>query len=217
MKNKVISLLMTVVIIITLSGETAFAKENANQATSWVAPATETTQNGIPESQIVTPYDVIIGPYFSSFQYGVTTKIDKYKVIATFTNNNKYGNGAAAMTGTVTNSTSQGSEWSGNISFTADIKVGILGSVKTQVGGEYKQSRSTNEAVGYSVSYTVPKGRVGHIDLYYRGTKIGGTLTTWTAFTGNMDNKLYTTNYIYATVYPSANLDIYSETYDTAN
>lgn len=42
-------------------------------------------------------------------------------------------------------------------------------------------------------------------------------LTTWTAFTGNMDNKLYTTNYIYATVYPSANLDIYSETYDTAN
>ncbi|SHO48207.1 hypothetical protein [Anaerocolumna xylanovorans] len=217
MKNKVVALMMAGIMLFTLNGITAFAKENESQTRSWVAPVTETTQNGIPESQIITPYDVIIGPYFSSYNYNVTSKVDKFKTIATFSHNNKYGSGPAVMNGVVTNSTSQGSEWSGNVSFTGEIKAGILADIKTQVGVGYKDSRSTNEAVGYSLSYTVPKGKVGHIDLYYRGTKVGGTVTTWTAYTANMNNKLYTTSYVYATVYPSSNIDIYSETYDTTN
>jgi len=216
MKRKLLSTLMLFVLFFSYCSLPVSAKEKVNTqpTTSWIAPATETTQNGIPESEIMTTNDVIIGPYFSSYNSNYKTTVDEFKTIATFKHNNKYGTSVVPMTGTVTSSTSQGSEWSGNVSFTAEIKMGILGSVKTQAGVGYKDTRTTNEAVGYSVNYDVKPGVFGHIDFFYRGIKLGGAVTTWTANTADMV-KYYFTDYVYSTVYTADYVDIYSKTYDT--
>lgn len=217
MFKKMLSLGLACVVALTM-GTVAFAApvRVEEKDTVWIAPSTETMINGQPEGSMITPRDVIIGPYFYSYAYNVKTQVDKFRVIGKFTHSNKLGTSVDPMNVTVTNSTSQGSEWSGSIQFTGEIKAGILGEIKAQGGGSYKSSRVTNEAVGYSVSHEVAPGKIGHIDLYYRGYKIGGKLTTWTAFTGDMEgSKRYSTQDVYATLYPSDYLDIYSESYDS--
>lgn len=64
-------------------------------------------------------------------------------------------------------------------------------------------------------AYTVPAGKVGHINLYYKGYKIGGRLTVWTANTSNpSQSKRYATYDVNSTLYPSDTLDIFSESYN---
>lgn len=217
MKRKVISLLMIVVMLLSLNSTPALAKEanvkKEKDVTSWYAPSTETTINGVPESQIVTIQDVIIGPYFESYDSNYVTEVDKFKVIGKFKRSNVYGTQVEPMTATVTSSTEQGSEWSGNVTFTGDIKVKVIAEIGLEIGGSYKSTRSTNEAVGYSTTHYIQPGKYGHIDLYYRGTKVGGALTTWTAWTGDM-KKVYFTDYIYSTIYPSDYLDVFADAYD---
>ena len=112
-------------------------------------------------------------------------------------------------------SASQGAEWSGNVEFTAEIKKKIIESLKGTLGISYKETRTTNEAVGYKVVHTVPAGKVGHINLYYKGYKIGGRLTVWTANTSNpSQSKRYATYDVNSTLYPSDTLDIFSESYN---
>lgn len=87
--------------------------------------------------------------------------------------------------------------------------------VKGTLGISYKETRTTNEAVGYKVVHTVPAGKVGHINLYYKGYKIGGRLTVWTANTSNpSQSKRYATYDVNSTLYPSDTLDIFSESYN---
>lgn len=119
------------------------------------------------------------------------------------------------MEAQITNSASQGAEWSGNVEFTAEIKKKIIESLKGTLGISYKETRTTNEAVGYKVVHTVPAGKVGHINLYYKGYKIGGRLTVWTANTSNpSQSKRYATYDVNSTLYPSDTLDIFSESYN---
>lgn len=215
--KKILSSILAITLVLSLTAPAFATEENSDVSDSvWIAPSTETTINGQPETSAIMPRDVIIGPYFHSYVYNVRTPVDKYKIIAKFTHSNKLGTSKDLMTATVTSSTSQGSEWSGSVQFTGEIKVAILGEIKAQGGGSYKSSRVTNEAVGYSVTHNVAAGKVGHIDLYYRGYKIGGRLTTWTAFTGDMEgSKRYSTTDVYATLYPSEYLDIFSDAYDS--
>ena len=77
------------------------------------------------------------------------------------------------MEAQITNSASQGAEWSGNVEFTAEIKKKIIESLKGTLRNYLiKKTRpQPNEAVGYKVVHTVPAGKVGHINLYYKGYK----------------------------------------------
>ena len=96
-----------------------------------------------------------------------------------------------------------------------EIKKKIIESLKGTLGISYKETRTTNEAVGYKVVHTVPAGKVGHINLYYKGYKIGGRLTVWTANTSNpSQSKRYATYDVNSTLYPSDTLDIFSESYN---
>lgn len=214
--KKITSLLLLVVLCVTCAFPALAVSPVSGKTEVWTAPATETMINGQPESSIPATVDVLIGPYFSNYINRKTEQIDEYKLIAKFKHDNRNGSASAAMKAQITVSEAQGGEWGGNVNFTDEIKTGIISSLKASVGVSYKASRSRNEAVGYSVDYTVPRGKIGHVDLYYRGTKVTGQLTTWSANTsGISSSKRYSTCDITAVLYPSDNLDIYSKSYDT--
>ena len=151
----------------------------------------------------------------SAYDYNQKTTVDKYRHIAHFSHDNRLNKLSEQMEAQITNSASQGAEWSGNVEFTAEIKKKIIESLKGTLGISYKETRTTNEAVGYKVVHTVPAGKVGHINLYYKGYKIGGRLTVWTANTSNpSQSKRYATYDVNSTLYPSDTLDIFSESYN---
>lgn len=81
----------------------------------------------------------------------------------------------------------------------------------------YKENSTVKGTISqsfYQVN-TVPAGKVGHINLYYKGYKIGGRLTVWTANTSNpSQSKRYATYDVNSTLYPSDTLDIFSESYN---
>lgn len=214
--KRIAALCLTVVLLISVFIVGVCAEQVSSDATIMVvSPATETIINGQPESQIPMLTDVIMGPYFYQYQYNQKTTVNKFRQIATFTHDNRLNDSAATMEAQVTRSEAQGSEWNTSCQLTADIKNKIIAALKAQVGISYKSSRSTNEAVGYKVTHTVPAGKVGHISLYYRGYKIGGKVTVWTANTMNpTQSKRYSTYTVESTLYPSQDLDIYSESYN---
>lgn len=149
MKKVMISWIILTAIFLSLNSIPVLAKETKleknNDISSWYAPSTETTINGVSKSQIITPMDVIIGPYFDSYKSNYVIEIDRFKIIGKFKRRNVYGKEVEPMTATVTSSTSQGSEWTGNM------------------------------------------------------------------------KKVYFTNYIYSTIYPSNYLDVFADAYDTTN
>lgn len=210
------SLCITLVVAsLFLSIYASAASAPIHKTTVWVAPETETLINGIPESQTPMVTDVIMGPYFYRYDYNQKTTVDKYRHIAHFSHDNRLNKLSEQMEAQITNSASQGAEWSGNVEFTAEIKKKIIESLKGTLGISYKETRTTNEAVGYKVVHTVPAGKVGHINLYYKGYKIGGRLTVWTANTSNpSQSKRYATYDVNSTLYPSNTLDIFSESYN---
>lgn len=156
-----------VVASLFLSIYASAASAPIHKTTVWVAPETETLINGIPESQTPMVTDVIMGPYFYRYDYNQKTTVDKYRHIAHFSHDNRLNKLSEQMEAQITNSASQGAEWSGNVEFTAEIKKKIIESLKGTLGISYKETRTTNEAVGYKVVHTVPAGKVGHINLYY--------------------------------------------------
>lgn len=162
------SLCITLVVAsLFLSIYASAASAPIHKTTVWVAPETETLINGIPESQTPMVTDVIMGPYFYRYDYNQKTTVDKYRHIAHFSHDNRLNKLSEQMEAQITNSASQGAEWSGNVEFTAEIKKKIIESLKGTLGISYKETRTTNEAVGYKVVHTVPAGKVGHINLYY--------------------------------------------------
>ena len=82
--------------------------------------------NGIPESQTPMVTDVIMGPYFYRYDYNQKTTVDKYRHIAHFSHDNRLNKLSEQMEAQITNSASQGAEWSGNVEFTAEIKKKII-------------------------------------------------------------------------------------------
>jgi len=184
----------------------------ASAVTEVVSPPTESTINGIPESQIIRPMDVLVGPVFDSYTPNTVYGINKFKLIAHYTHDNSRNTTSFPMTVTITHSTQQGSEWTGSVTFTGEIKLGILAKVGATVGGSYKEYRSTNEAVGIQGGpLIIEPGKVGHIKMYYKGYATGGTLRTYLYFTQNPDIKGYTDTIINAKFYPSDYVDVFSE------
>ena len=58
------------------------------------------------------------------------TTVDKYRHIAHFSHDNRLNKLSEQMEAQITNSASQGAEWSGNVEFTAEIKKKIIESLK---------------------------------------------------------------------------------------
>lgn len=179
------------------------------------APSTETTINGVPESKAnnMQTRDVIARTFYS-YQNNVHSTVTNYKLIGTFRHDNRYSPNNATMTATVTKSSSQGSDWSFSAGIGGEFKVNMLAALKADVGYNYKQSRSSNEAVGYSISSPVSAGKVGYINLYYQGEKIGGVAKYKQFNTANPSNYIYVTEDVNATVYDKDVLAINSKYYE---
>lgn len=180
-----------------------------------VFPATESTVNDVPESQIIRPMDVMAGPYFYSYNPNTNSINNKFKPIVQYDQDNSRNSGSVTMSVSVQKSTTQGSEWGGNVEFTGEIKAGILGAVSTKIGGSYKQTRSTNEAVGASASMTVSPGKIGHIKFWYKGRTTGGSLRTYTYNTANPSVRYYLDTPINATFYSADYLDVWGESWQS--
>lgn len=127
-----------VVASLFLSIYASAASAPIHKTTVWVAPETETLINGIPESQTPMVTDVIMGPYFYRYDYNQKTTVDKYRHIAHFSHDNRLNKLSEQMEAQITNSASQGAEWSGNVEFTAEIKKKIIESLKGTLGISYK-------------------------------------------------------------------------------
>jgi hypothetical protein len=182
-------------------------------------PSTETIINGSPTSEnsdLIKPMDVLMGPYFDSYVQNYVTSVDKFRQIAAFTLDNRYSSSdtPVPMSVTITSSTSQGSEFSGSITFTGEVKAGIFGGISVANNYSVKETRTTNEAVGMTAGpLQVPKGKIGHIDMYYRAIQSGGGVKTYTYNTSNPSVKYYTTTPINVKTYKAAYPDVYTDPY----
>ncbi|MCP1137292.1 hypothetical protein NKT34_28985 [Paenibacillus polysaccharolyticus] len=183
-----------------------------NNSTATYYPGEETTINGVPESDIITTQDVIVTK-FVSYVPNYRLRVPEFKKIATFSHDNTRSTTESKQSVTLTKSGSFGSEFSGSISFSGEIKAGIFGGLKNEYSVGYKETRVTNEAVGATSSATVPPKKWGYIEMYYAGTQNGGGLRYYTYNTSNPNNKVYNTVSINAKVYPSDELDIHSKSY----
>lgn len=203
------NILTIMVMAMALSGSlTAYASET----TVTVSPATETTINGIPESEY-NNYQTrdVIARTFYSYKNNVTGKVDNFKLCASFRHDNTLSPNAATMRGQVTRSEAQGSEWEFSGHIGGEFKVPILAKAEAQAGASYKMQRSKNEAVGYEVEMTVPAYKVGYLDLYYSGRKIGGVATYKQFNTANPSNYIFVKEDVNATVYNADSLEVSSK------
>ena len=199
-------------VILSLSGVyvvDATENSDANGVSVSVTPAEGDIVNGIEESSNggISTMDVNAGPYFSKYTPNKKKHIQRFKLIASFTYVNNTKN-TAKHSVTVSESSSKGSEWNGNIQFTADIKTKILAKAGASMGFGLKQSRSKNEAVGYTAEMKVSPRCKGTLKVYYGGWKTYGELKTYTFNTATPNKKVYKTTEINATSYKSKSLDI---------
>ena len=192
--------------------------EESEQPEVIYAPPQETLINGVEESEIMTPF--IIGwdnPIFVDFtpNTGTSTK-NKFKSIATISHNNTRGSSPFPITMNVSQSSSVGSEYSGSLTISAELKVKILAKASVSVTGGLKETRTTNEAVGYNFGpYQIPAGKWGGISTWWKGTAVSGTATVKYVDTGSTTG--YTKNYSYpvtVTAHKASSKDIYSESWD---
>jgi hypothetical protein len=172
--KKRFSMILSLLVIFSLACTCAYAAGKTNPDVTY-APATETTINGIPESNLIQP-NWVSSPIFDSYSASSPGHIDFFKLIASSYVDNRSSSTPYVNKLTITQSTSQGSEWSGSVSFTGEIKAGMLGKIGTQVSGGVKESRETNEAVGASGQMTVPAYKQGRNEAYYGGMSSSGTL-----------------------------------------
>ncbi len=209
MSKRIVSLILIIALIFSVSASASPKHKNETAVT--VFPATETTINGIPESQLITP-KVVFPWIFSHYDPDHHSTNHEFKEIVQFDLNNTNNTSIAPMLVTVTSSSSQGSEWSGSVDFTASVKTGVFGGLEAQTGIEYKEYRSTNEAVGLEAGMNVDPGKYGHIKFWYKGETTDGDLVyyRYNDYTGE---KEYKYEPIDATFYISDSLKYTAETW----
>ncbi|MBO8162354.1 MAG: hypothetical protein H0Z34_01395 [Brevibacillus sp.] len=213
MRKKVGLCILTLLLVVPAMVSAApYPKQPQTKVT--VAPATETTQNGIPESELadmVRPTDVIVGPVFHSYDPDGYVTVKKFREIITFEHDNTRNSKPYNMSVTVTRSESQGSEWNGSLEFTGEIKAGILAELNSTVGVEHKTTRATNEAVGAKGDMEVDPGKTGFIRFWYKGRTTDGTVRVYYYNTADPSNRTYVDKAIDATVFVADHMDVFSE------
>lgn len=172
--KKIISSLLLSLLIFSLTCTSAYASK-PNKPDVIYAPATESTINGTPESQVISPMWVS-SPIFDSYNDSTPSHVDFFKLIASSYVDNRSNSTPYQNTLTITNSASQGSEWSGSVSFSGSVRTGMLGEIGTQVSGGVTEFKETNEAVGASGTMTIPAYKQGRNEAYYGGISSNGTL-----------------------------------------
>lgn len=130
MKKKIGALMVAVSLLVPLSANAASTETLENPETSvTVFPATESTINGVPELElkIIHPRDVLVGPFFDSYNPTTNSINNKFKEIIQYDHDNTRNSTSATMSVSVQKSNAQGSEWGGNVEFTGEIRAGIMG------------------------------------------------------------------------------------------
>ncbi|OAB32715.1 hypothetical protein PMSD_17245 [Paenibacillus macquariensis subsp. defensor] len=196
----------------------AFATEldsvNNDQYNAVYSPATESLINGVPESQVIeqpSTRDVLVGPIFYSYTPNYKTRVAEFKEIALYSHDNTKNPNKYNMSVSVQKSSAQGSEFGGSISFTYEIKAGIFGGLESTLGGSYKETRSTNEAVGVVGGGDINPYKMGYVKFWYAGVQNGGLLKTYTYNTSDINKRYYKDTTINAKVYDSNILDVHSK------
>lgn len=172
--KKNFSLVFSFLLIFALLCSSAYASQKVKPVVTY-APATESTINGIPESQLIAP-NWVSPPMFDSYSASSPSHVDFFKLIASSYVDNRSNPSPYVNTLTINQSAKQGSEWSGSVSLNGEIKAGMIGKISTQVSGGVKEYREVNEAVGVSGQMTVPAYKQGRNEAYYGGMSSSGTL-----------------------------------------
>lgn len=143
------------------------------------APPQGTIINGV-EQPINEISPNIIGydkPIFVSYAANQNSVITYFKLIGSSTWDNTRSPSPMPVTFNITQSSSSGSEYTGNVTLNADIQAGLVGRIGGQVSGGAKWTRSTNEAVGWTFGpWSIPAYKHGKIEAYWEGTASYGTL-----------------------------------------
>lgn len=162
-------------LVFSLISTCAFAAQK-NKPVVTYAPSTESIINGIPESQLVQP-QWVSSPIYDDYNPSSPTHVNFFKLIVSTYVDNRTNPNPYVLENSITQSSKQGSEWNGSVSFSGSIKSGMLGEISTQVSGGVKEYRETNEAVGCKGIMTVPAYKQGRNEAYYGGMSSAGTLT----------------------------------------
>ncbi|GLC89467.1 hypothetical protein [Lysinibacillus piscis] len=210
--------LFSVLALSTILWGTSFASTvNAEEPKVNYAPPQETLINGVEESKLITPF--IIGydnPIFVDFVPNTgTSTINQFKSIGSVSHNNTRGSNPFPITINVTRSESVGSEFSGNVTFSAELKVKLLAKAGGSISGGYKQTRSTNEAVGYTFGpYQIPGGKWGGIRTWWKGVSINGTASVKYVDTGSSSGYTSVQSIPVSMKVHTTSKDIHSESWD---
>lgn len=182
MKNKyipkVISGLLVGLLISGISAPPSFAKQPSEPTVNY-APPQGTIVNGVEEKSGNVNAQLVDynNPVFVSYSSNNNSTIQYFKYIAGTSWDNTRSSSSFPLTLTIQRSNSSGSEFSGSVTFNGSVKAGIIGQLNVEVQGGAKETRATNEAVGWTFGpLVIPPYKTGGIDSYWEGTYSYGTL-----------------------------------------
>lgn len=203
-KKRFLGVTMLVMSTICLMGGSVSAE---GEPTVNYAPPQETLINGIEESKIIRPH--IIGydnPIFVSYTPSAgASEITKFKYIAGISADNSRSSAPFPIKLILSQTSSSGSEFSGSVEFKASVKAGIIGKLDTTVAGGVKETRTTNEGVGWEFGpLSIPAGKSGGIDSWWKGKYSYGSLGVKYVDTGSKTG--YT-----PTMYSQVNVKVHSK------
>lgn len=181
---------LLMILIVTLSIVPIFAEVKQNKGTGiiTVAPATQTTVNGKVSDDTITNRAITLGPFFKSYS-GTNSTIAFFKLIGSSYNDNRNSTTPFVINYLISSSASQGSEFSGSITLSGEMKASVVAKIGASVQGGCTLTKSTNSAVGISGTMTVPAKKQGRLEAYYAGISSGGTLYYYTDTDGVITNK----------------------------
>lgn len=185
MTRKSLAALLTLCFLVSIAA-TALANGSSKVPTLEgnveYAPPQETLINGIPESELKHSGDISPLGYWEwenrnhRYDPNHVTKVQYFKLIAEVSAFNPSYATPAPLALTVQQSSMVGSEFSGNVSFTVEVKNAILGGIQAEAGVGVKEYREVNEAVGATYTIYISPRRKGFIQAYWGGQSSSGTL-----------------------------------------
>lgn len=144
------------------------------------APEQPSLVNGVVEDPKggYVPFDppIYTDPVFVSYSPTTQTDVTYFKLIGSTYVDNRTNPNPFILKFKVERSERVGSEWSGSVKFTEEIKLGIMGKMSVEAGISVKEYREINEAVGVEGQMTVSPRKQGRLEAYYGGRSSRGSL-----------------------------------------
>ena len=178
----------SVLAISLLFSGTAYAKQSAKPTVNYAAPQGTLINGEEATDSSISPK--IIGyssPIFVSYTANNNSTVPYFKYIAGTSWDNTRSSSPFPISINITQSSSSGSEFNGNLQFDGSVKDGIIGKLNVQLSMGAKETRQTNEAVGWSFGpLNIPAYKSGGIDAYWEGTSSYGTVGVKYPDTGSL-------------------------------